>query len=100
MKIITWNMDFWKRSTQERKLGWDYLWGALSPDIALLQEIVPTEESLQQFSVLDHELDKKRGWGTSIIYKYRISKEIHFNNYYPGSSGLIVAEIKLSDSSQ
>ncbi len=97
MKIVTWNMDFWKRSTQQRKSGWRYLWEVINPDLALLQEIVPTEESFEDFSVLYHELDKKRRWGTSIISKHRISKEIYFNNYYPGSSGLIVAEIKLSD---
>jgi exonuclease III len=98
MKIVTWNMDFWKRSAQQRKSGWNYLWEAINPDVAILQEIVPPEESFEDFSVIYHELDKKRRWGTSVISKHRISKEIHFNNYYPGSSGLIVAEIKLSDS--
>lgn len=98
MKIVTWNMDFWKRDLNQRKLGWEYLWGKIDPDIAILQEIVPTEECYEKFYVIYHELDEKRKWGTAIVSKHRIRREINFNNSYPGSSGLIVAEIKLSDS--
>ena len=98
MNIATWNMDYWKRSTEQRISGWHYLWNKIDPDMALLQEIVPPDESFDNFSVLYHQLDRKRRWGTSIVSKRRISRELHFNNYYPGSSGLIAAEIRLPGS--
>ena len=91
-------MDFWKRNVQQREAGWNYLLEILKPDIALLQEIVPPEQSFENFNILYHEIDKKRRWGTSILSKYIIGKELHFNNTYPGHSGLIVAEIKIPDS--
>jgi hypothetical protein len=38
-KVITWNMDWWKRKEERRKAAWEYF-NALGPDIALLQETV------------------------------------------------------------
>jgi len=97
MKIITWNMDYWKRNSEQRELAWNYLLDTVKPDIALIQEIVPPETSYKSHHVLYHEIDGKRKWGTVIISKYPIHKEIYTNKSYPGASALIVAEIKVSD---
>jgi exonuclease III len=90
-------MDYWKRSSEQRELGWNYLVDSINPEIALLQEVVPPEKHFETHSILYHEIDKKRKWGTSIIAKHKIVKEIYLNNTYPGSTGLIVAEIKIAD---
>lgn len=90
-------MDFWKRDTEQRESAWKYLTEKIDPEIALIQEIVPPETSYNSHKTLYHEIDGKRKWGTAIISKYSIFKELYFNNCYPGSSGLIVCEIKTSD---
>lgn len=90
-------MDFWKRDTVQRENAWKYLIGTIDPEIALIQEIVPPETSYNSYHTLYHEIDGKRKWGTAVISKHSILKELYFNNCYPGSSGLIVCEIKASD---
>ena len=91
-------MDHWKRNSIQRNYAWSYLWEKITPDIALLQEIVPPAQSFELYNILYHEIDKKRRWGTSIISKPKINREIYSNNFYPGSSGLIIAEVKISHS--
>lgn len=98
MKILTWNMDYWKRNSEQRKLAWNYLTNVLNPDISLIQEIVPPKNSYNEINVLYHEIDGKRKWGTAIFSKYRIHKELYINNGYVGARGTIIAEIKISDS--
>jgi len=66
MKVLTWNMDYWKRKTDQRKLAWDYLTNNLNPDISLIQEIVPPEKSYDESNVIYHEIDGKRKWGSAI----------------------------------
>jgi len=97
MKIITWNMDYWKRKSEQRKLAWNYLLDTIDPNVALIQEIVPPETSYDSHHVLYHEIDGKRKWGNALISKYPVHKEIYVNNSYPGASGLIIAELKISD---
>ena len=38
MRIVTWNMDCWKRPAAKHAAAWEFLVGELRPDIALLQE--------------------------------------------------------------
>jgi exonuclease III len=97
MKIVTWNMDYWKRNSEQRELAWNFLLDTINPDIALIQEIVPPEISYKSHNVLYHEIDGKRKWGTLIISKYPIHREIYSNKCYPGANALIVAEIKVTD---
>ena len=40
---VTWNMDHWKRTAQQRRDAWSYLLG-LGCDVALLQECVAPGE--------------------------------------------------------
>ncbi len=95
MKIITWNMDYWKRNSEQRELAWNYLFDTIDPDVALIQEIVPPETIYDNHFALYHEIDSKRKWGTAIISKYPIRREIYINNSYPGASGLIIAELQI-----
>lgn len=98
MKIITWNLDYWKRTPEQRTNAWNYLFNNLNPDIALMQEIKPPEMQMDNRSFLYHEIDGKRKWGTALYSKYPIQKEIYSNKSYPGASGLITAEININDS--
>jgi hypothetical protein len=40
-RIVTWNMDHWRRSTALRAEAWAYLEERLRPDVALVQEALP-----------------------------------------------------------
>ena len=97
MKIVTWNMDYWKRNNEQRVIAWNYLMKSIDPEIALLQEIVPPDTSFDSHHVLYHEIDAKRKWGTALISKHPVHKEIYVHNCYPGSNGLIIGEIKISN---
>ena len=90
-------MDYWKRSSEQRELGWNHLMDIINPEIALLQEVVPPKEYFESHSIIYHEIDKRRKWGNALITKYKINKERYSNNSYPGSTGLIVADIKIAD---
>jgi exonuclease III len=98
MKITTWNLDYWKRTPEQRTKAWSYLFDFINPDISLLQEIRPPETQLDNRSFLYHEIDGKRKWGTALVSKLPIQKEIYSNKSYPGASGLITAEIKHNNS--
>ena len=98
MKILTWNLDYWKRTPEQREKAWKYLFDDINPDIALLQEIKPPKTDFDNRSLIYHELDGKRSWGTALFSKFPIIREVYSNNSYPGSAGLIVAEISLDDS--
>jgi exonuclease III len=60
MKIITWNMDYWKRNQDQRFSAWDHLTKILKPEIALLQEIVPPEDSYSKYNLHYRKIDGKR----------------------------------------
>lgn len=49
--------------------------------------------------VIYHEINSRGSWGTSIVSKFPFLREIYFNNCYPGSKGLIVAEVINPDES-
>jgi exonuclease III len=96
MKIASWNLDYWKRTTEQRINGWEYLFNNIVPDIAFLQEIRPPDNNFKNINFLYHEIDAKRNWGTALYSKFPIQRELYFNNSYPGSSALIAAEINIS----
>ena len=98
MRFLTWNMDYWKRNSEQRKLAWNYLSDTLNPDVALIQEIVPPENSYNEMNVLYHEIDGKRKWGSAIFSKYNILKELYLNNGYVGARATVISEIEISDS--
>jgi exonuclease III len=98
MKILTWNLDYWKRTPEQRTNAWDYLFNNLNPDIALLQEIKPPNSEMDNKSFLYHEIDGKRKWGTALFSKFPIKRELYSVKGYEGASGLITAEISISKS--
>ena len=90
-------MDYWKRTSEQRELAWKYLSNDLKPDISLIQEIVPPEESYNDINILYHEIDGKRRWGSAIISKFPIYRELYTSGSYEGARGTVIAEIKVSD---
>jgi exonuclease III len=42
MRIVTWNMDYWKHQSAHDN-AWHWLFDSLNPDIALIQECVPPD---------------------------------------------------------
>jgi exonuclease III len=95
-RIVTWNMDHWKRSKEKRAFAWEYLLKNLNPDIALLQEARAPDEIIDRFHTITHPLTHKKRWGNVLVSKHQIRQEIHMHNYYYGSRSLIVAEIRVN----
>jgi len=97
MRFVTWNMNYWIRNKQQRKLAWSYLFDELDPDIALLQEAKIQTLNLDNYNIIYHKLDGRRDWGSIIVAKnYRLFEHL-IKNYYPGSRGLIAAEAQVSE---
>lgn len=69
----------------------------MKPDIAILQEEVPPENLYKNFNILYHEIGGRRKWGNAIITNHKILKEIYQQNSYEGSTGLVIAEIQITD---
>jgi len=111
VKISTWNMDYWKRTAEERIKAWTYLDEIISPDIALVQEAVPMSTQMgfigtgkqPSGSLIDNEtvvwqeIGGSRKWGSGILTKNFPLREVHFNNSHQGS--VIVADILLPNKS-
>jgi len=97
MKIATWNLDYWKRTPEQRQKGWAYLLDSINPDIALIQEIKPPQTDLSNDRFLYHEIDGKRKWGNALYSRFPIIREIYTSKSYPGASGLITAEINVTN---
>lgn len=94
IKIVTWNMCYW----QHRKSfldSWDFLCKKVDPDIAMIQETVPSSASTTLKNYVWTAIGKNRKWGSGIFSKYPV-EEIKFDNSYPGS--VIAGEIALPDS--
>ena len=67
MKLVTWNMDYWKHSEEERNQAWDLLDSEISPDIALLQEAVPPENRYKSHNQVFLKVEGKNKWSSGII---------------------------------
>jgi len=93
-KFITWNMDWWKRSIEQRKAGWEYL-QKQNCDFALLQETKPDLTSLPGYNISFHSLPVRHGWGTAIAQKGFNFIHHSFSSSYEGSPGLMCYEYSL-----
>ena len=73
MRIVTWNMDYWKRSTCLRGQAWEFLRTRIRPDIALVQEAVPPDGMehvvFRAGGMQDDRVSppKDRGWGSAVL---------------------------------
>ena len=105
IKIATWNMDYWKRETENRTGAWRYLDEVIAPDIALVQEAVPISSQMgfigsgkqPSGSLIDNEtvvwqeIGGSRKWGSGVLTKSFPLREVHFKNSHQGS--VIAAEV-------
>jgi hypothetical protein len=66
MRIVSWNMDHWRRRRpNQKKASWAFLSG-LEPDFALLQETAPPAELPAANCVYRARgMDGKAGWGSA-----------------------------------
>ncbi|HXN33424.1 MAG TPA: endonuclease/exonuclease/phosphatase family protein [Polyangiaceae bacterium] len=64
MRIVTWNMNHWKRSREARAKAWEYLRRELGADVALVQEAVPPPESAQVYKPID---PPRSDWGSAVV---------------------------------
>lgn len=74
MRLVTWNMDHWRRRAELRAEAWQYLETELRPDVALLQETVPPPSLLRapvfrSGGLLDERKAPPRDleWGSAIV---------------------------------
>jgi len=93
-KIITWNMDWWKRTDEQRKAGWEYL-QKQNCDFALLQEVKPDWASMPGCNINFQKLMVKKEWGTAIVSKGYNFIHHSFPSSYDGSPGLLCCEYLL-----
>lgn len=64
--VGTWNMDHWRRTSQQRRHAWDYLRGASKADVMLLQESVPAPD-MSRAHFVHRELAGTRPWGSAVV---------------------------------
>jgi hypothetical protein len=72
MRIVSWNMDHWRRSAALREQAWQFLRERIRPDIALVQEAVPPSGLSAVFlagGILDERRSpaKQLGWGSAVV---------------------------------
>jgi len=93
-RVITWNMDWWKRTDDQRKAGWEYL-QKQDCDFALLQEVKPDLTSMPGYNISFHRFIVKQEWGSAIISKGYNFIHHSFPSSYDGSPGLLCYEFLL-----
>lgn len=84
-------MDHWKRKQEQREAAWKYLTETISPQIALLQECVPSVNINNQYKILYQEIGGTRKWGTAIAVRELPFQEINIHKSHPGA--VVAAEI-------
>lgn len=62
MRIVTWNMNYWPRSAENRAGAWQYLREELQADVALVQEALPPPDSNAVFRPIE-----KCNWGSAVV---------------------------------
>jgi endonuclease/exonuclease/phosphatase family metal-dependent hydrolase len=73
VRLTTWNMDHWKRSTAARQDAWRFLRERVRADVALLQEASPPNDVGQVVFREGGMLDDRRasptsrGWGSAVV---------------------------------
>ena len=113
MRLVTWNMDHWRRSADQRTDAWAYLETTLAPDVALVQEAVPPShlQSVFRAGGIDDRrgAPTNRGWGSAVVSfgpaitavetatePYR-KKVVPVLRTFPGS--VAIAEVKIDNDS-
>ena len=67
MRIVCWNMNHWRRTPAERKSAWQFL-TQLKPDVALLQEAVPGDDTGTANVVFRSQgIGSSRPWGSAVV---------------------------------
>jgi endonuclease/exonuclease/phosphatase family metal-dependent hydrolase len=67
VKIVSWNMNHWRRTPGQRERGWRFL-QQLEPDIALLQEAMPEGRVLDTHRAYRvGGIGQTRPWGSAVV---------------------------------
>lgn len=77
MKILTWNMGYWQNKSVHEE-AWAYLIEELKPDLALLQETMPSNYLEEYGGVLWQPIQHPSGWGSGIYCPKGELEEIPF----------------------
>jgi endonuclease/exonuclease/phosphatase family metal-dependent hydrolase len=64
LRVVTWNMDHWKRDAAARKRAWSVL-ETIGVGVALLQETVPPKTS-QAAGIVYRPIGGSRSWGNAV----------------------------------
>ena len=75
MKVLVWNMDYWKSS--HRESGWNFI-REIDPDLALLSECAVNDD---QFNYVHHV--QKVGWGVGVFSRHHDLVEVEFECCHP-----------------
>lgn len=73
MRLVTWNMDHWRRPQEQRDAAWAFLRDEIRPDVALLQEAVPPDgvgsAVFRKGGMHDDRREKAKdlGWGSAVV---------------------------------
>ena len=66
LSVGTWNMDHWKRTTEQRQDAWRYLQTESKADVMLLQESV-APSGIPRNRFVHREIAGRRPWGSSVV---------------------------------
>lgn len=103
LRFVSWNMSHWQRTPAQREAAWTYL-ASLRPDVALLQEAVPSKGLGENTYVYQSSgIGPTRKWGSLLVSyvgpvtEVRTARSKHsrkdadLHRTYPGS--LAIAEV-------
>ena len=65
VRVATWNMDYWKRTVEQRERGWALL-AEQNVHVALLQESVPPR-GFDRSRCAYRQIGGNRGWGSAVV---------------------------------
>lgn len=82
MRIVTWNMNHWQRTEEQRAASADYLWKTIDPDVALLQEAAPPFPPQAIFR--SGGIDARRPWGSAIVSDLPLQEVTSVRSAYGG----------------
>jgi exonuclease III len=103
-RVVSWNMNHWQRSEEERRASWSYLEEHLKPDVALLQETVPPEHD-DKVVFREGGIGDRRPWSSAVVsYEAPLKPITKVKSQYGGKVELLrtspgsvaIAEVKLS----
>jgi endonuclease/exonuclease/phosphatase family metal-dependent hydrolase len=103
--IVSWNMNHWQRSVEERRASWEYLEGHVRPHVALLQETVPLDRG-HKVVFRKGGIGDSRPWSSAVVsYAGRLTPMTTIESPYGGEAELLgtwpgsvaIAEVALSE---